>query len=203
VEDSAKVMEKYQDLANSVIEAESGGGKLKDDKTFLTTFETSEGELFDQLDSTWKHLTFIRMVWLYLTTTGRREGVAKIMEGTKKFYTLRKHANSVFHMTLVYFWLQVGLIDILFRSKSQQIVDYCLKLSASSSKAEEENKNEAKDTNAFQNFVKAYPFLLNDELFLQYYKVSTIFHHPPSMEQFVLPDIKQLPSIVQTKSKVQ
>jgi len=42
-------------------------------------------------------------------------------------------------------------------------------------------------------------FLTNDALFMQYYSTKEIFHNPLSMTEFILPDVKPLPSIVNFK----
>jgi len=53
-----------------------------------------------------------------------------------------------------------------------------------------------KDASTFVEFVRACPFLLDPELFMQYYSRKLIFHTPDSMAEFQLPDKKPLPAIV-------
>jgi hypothetical protein len=110
---------------------------------------------------------------------GRRDGVKSSLDGYKEFQAHRKEKKYIFHMTVTYFWVQ--------------IVDYCLHL-------EDLEKPSDGPRLSFQEFLEKFPFVLDDELFIQYYSPKLIFHTPQSMEGFVLPDIKPLPSILSFKS---
>jgi len=138
------------------------------DDDFIAAFETCD----INLDEIWNHLALLRMIWLYLTKFGRRDALAKIFDGYKVFNENRKTQVGVYHMTVIYFWIQ--------------IVDYCLL-------CDKHVKEIAPD---FTEFLNKHVFLKNNELFLQYYSVNLIFHNLESMNEFVLPDIKPLPSIV-------
>jgi len=139
----------------------------KDDEFFLKAFES----LDPLLEEKWNHITFLRMIWLYLNRHQRREALNKIMNGYKSFCENRKKAG-VFHITIVYFWVQIVDYSRLFDQHNKVVV---------SNFGELLEKNE---------------FLKNDELFLQYYSVNLIFHNTETMNDFTLPDKKPLPSIV-------
>ncbi|CAF4297747.1 unnamed protein product [Adineta steineri] len=61
-------------------------------------------------------------------------------------------------------------------------------------------QNNSKDLN-FKEFIEKNPHLLNENLFLDYYKKKTILNNPTAQEQMVLPDIKPLPTLVTSNDK--
>jgi len=148
---------------------------------------TSVTEAFEncdeELDKAWSHLLSMYIIWHYLVRIGRKDGVKRILKGHEKFLSSKKHGVGVFHMTITYFWIQ--------------IVDFCLRSSPPITPKE----SLSDELDEFLSFYHSHEYLTNDELFLQYYSVKSIFHEPNTMTEFTLPDIKPLPSIVTFQSK--
>eukprot|EP01112_Ceratiomyxa_fruticulosa_P014739 TRINITY_DN4248_c0_g1_i1.p1 TRINITY_DN4248_c0_g1~~TRINITY_DN4248_c0_g1_i1.p1 ORF type:complete len:540 (-),score=112.25 TRINITY_DN4248_c0_g1_i1:117-1679(-) len=136
----------------------------------------SDSEFLSQFENytlmNWDHKTHIRMAWLYLTKSGRREGSKKIFEGIKNFIANSKVSRrTTFHFTMTYFWIQ--MIDLAINSTEKGL--------------------------SFEDFLQKNPQLMNGGLFLEYYKKETMLNNPEARSQFVLPDVKPLPSFVPKK----
>ncbi|CAF0859602.1 unnamed protein product [Adineta steineri] len=122
----------------------------------------------------WSHKIHLHITWLYLTRDGRRIGVNKIFDNMKNFLQSNQISPIVkFHFTLTYFWIQ--MVDLAIAKNS-------------------------KDLN-FKEFIEKNSHLLNENLFLDYYKKKTILDNPAAQEQMVLPDIKPLPTLVTSNNK--
>jgi len=126
----------------------------------------------------WNHLWLLRVIWIHLSTAfkdGTRRGaqVKLLIDRIQQFYgSAPKSFPLTFHFTLLYFWIQLS--------------DYCLRVS----------DVEGHDAGVYTDllkFWKAHPWLLNDQLFTQYYSQKLILHTPASMTEFMLPDLKPLP----------
>ena len=108
---------------------------------------------------------------MYLQTKGRQQGAKEVL------LQMERLMGSGYHLTITYFWIQ--------------LVDFALNSKASSPPPT--------DT-SFAAFRGQHPELLDEKLYLQYYKKETIF--APSAEQaMVLPDKKPLPAIVMARAK--
>lgn len=119
--------------------------------------------------TSWSHKTHLRVTWLYLIRDGRRTGVNKIFNGIKNFMQNCSIVQKTsFHFTMTYFWIQ--MIDLAI-AKSPKNID-------------------------FEEFIRLNHDLLNEELFLEYYKKETMLNNPIAAQEMVLPDIKPLPSLV-------
>lgn len=117
----------------------------------------------------WDHKTHIRMAWAYLTKYGRKEGSGKILKGIENFITNSKISRkTTFHLTMSLFWIQMVDISIISSPKDLPFEDFLLKN----------------------------PQLMDGGLFLQYYKKETLLNNPIARKEFVLPDVKPLPSFV-------
>ena len=124
--------------------------------------------------TSWSHRTHLRMAWLYLTRCGRREGVKKIFDGIKKFIDQSEVSRkTTFHFTMTYFWIQ--MIDLAIASHPKGI--------------------------DFDEFIRLNPQLMNGGLFLDYYKKETMLNNPRARAEFVLPDLKPLPTLVLSGNK--
>ena len=119
---------------------------------------------------TWDHRTHLRLAWIYLTRLGRREGMKKIFSSIKNFIENSPRARkTTFHETMTYFWTHM--------------VHYAI----------EATKN---PTNDFKGFLLMNPQLANGGLFLEYFTKDLMLMTIKSRREVVLPDIKQLPSII-------
>eukprot|EP00743_Colponemidia_sp_Colp-15_P002732 GILK01002959.1.p1 GENE.GILK01002959.1~~GILK01002959.1.p1 ORF type:complete len:391 (-),score=59.54 GILK01002959.1:179-1351(-) len=147
---------------------------------FLRQFEASSLP-------TLPHAAKIRMMWLYLSrisdrTQGRKQAVSAILDGLQRHYHSR---GQVFHLTHSYFWLQ--LVDLAIHNPAQ----------LSNESAEDAHGNpEADGLSDFRHFVEGNSFVLNEDLVMDYYSIKLIFHQPASATEFVLPDLKPLPSVL-------
>jgi ADP-ribosylation factor protein 1 len=140
--------------------------------------ELEDDEFLKQFESCtlthWSHKTHLRMVWLYLTRDGRRVAVNKIFDGIKNFSNNSQLTRiTAFHFTMTYFWIQ--MTDLAIAQSPKNI--------------------------SFEEFLRINPHLLNESLFLEYYKKETILNNPIAREEMVLPDIKPLPTLVTSNSK--
>ena len=119
---------------------------------------------------TWDHRTHLRLAWIFLTRLGRREGMKKIFSTIKNFINNSPRARkTTFHETMTYFWTHM--------------VHYAIVAT----------KN---PTNDFKGFLLMNPQLANGGLFLEYFTKDLMLMKMESRQQVVLPDIKQLPSII-------
>lgn len=98
----------------------------------------------------------------------RLQAVDAVFESVEKVYT-------VFSVTINYFWIQ--LMDLAMHMGPPQ--------------AEADS-----DADRFDEFLTRSPWLLDSNLVVEYYTKETLFHTPKSMTEFVLPDVKPLPSII-------
>jgi len=186
-------------------------GHVKDlaDDEAMKQFQATSPEM----DKMWNHILFLRLIYLYLLREGRKKAVDNVLAYGKRFMAARKAAVGVFHMTIFYFWLQIvhycmqsadpsavrpKAADDSSGSKSSSSTTAATdKTSTATAVAEPSTKDvTVEKPAAFVDFVVRFPFLANEYLFLQYYKADTIFHVPHSMSEFVLPDIKPLPSVL-------
>lgn len=117
----------------------------------------------------WSHRSHLRMVWIYLTRDGRRAAVNKIFDHTKSFTLNSKTSpKATFHFTMTYFWIQ--MIDLAI-AQSPKNID-------------------------FEEFLRINAHLLNETVYLDYYKKSTMLNNPNARQEMVLPDVKPLPTFV-------
>jgi len=188
-------------------------GHIKDlaDDEAMKQFQTTSPEM----DKIWNHILFLRVVYLFLLREGRKKAVDNVLVLGKKFMEARKAAVGVFHMTVFYFWLQI--VHYCMQSADPNAVrptsataattaastasTSATATTASVDKTAASPSTATKDVTvekpgAFVDFVLRFPFLANEYLFLQYYTTQTIFHVPQSQSEFVLPDIKPLPSVL-------
>ena len=140
--------------------------------------DLDDEEFLKQFESctltSWSHKTHVRMAWLYLTREGRRAGVNKIFDGIKNFIEKSSIARkTTFHFTMTYFWIQ--MIDLAIAQSPKQI--------------------------DFEEFLRLSPQLLNGGLFLEYYKKETMLNNPLARQEMVLPDIKPLPTFINSSNK--
>lgn len=57
-------------------------------------------------------------------------------------------------------------------------------------------ENQLPTLEEFIEFIDKHTFLLNDQLYTQYYSQKLVLHDPTAFTSFVLPDIKPLPTII-------
>ena len=143
-----------------------------------TVKELSDDEFLQQFESctltSWSHKTHLRMAWLYLTRHGRRDGVKKIFDGIKHFIDHSQVSRkTTFHFTMTYFWIQ--MVDLAIAKSEKGMT--------------------------FEEFMHANPHLMNGGLFLEYYKKETMLNNPTARSEFVLPDVKPLPTLVVQDAK--
>ena len=157
--------------------AEQGDRKKDIDFILESWLEIEDGsdEVFiaaleDYTLDAWDHRTHLRLAWIYLTRHGRREGMKKIFSSIKNFIDNSPRARkTTFHETMTYFWTHM--------------VHYAI----------EATKN---PTNDFKGFLLMNPQLANGGMFLEYFTKDLMLMKMESRQQVVLPDIKQLPSII-------
>ncbi|CAF4632085.1 unnamed protein product [Rotaria sp. Silwood1] len=151
----------------------------KNDSTLESLIDTLDDDTFRKQFETytlksWSHKTQLRVAWLYLTHDGRRAAVNKIFDGFKNFIQNSPMAGKItFHFTMTYFWIQ--MIDLAIAQSSKQI--------------------------NFEEFLRLNPHLLNEALYLEYYKKETMLNNPIARQEMVLPDVKPLPTLVTTTNK--
>ncbi|CAF3922874.1 unnamed protein product [Adineta steineri] len=172
---TAVVLPDIKPLPSIIPSSNSTNNKIKTQS--LREFDDDD-ELLKEFESCtltcWSHKIHLHITWLYLTRDGRRIGVNKIFDNMKIFLQSNQISPMIkFHFTLTYFWIQ--MVDLAIAQNS-------------------------KDLN-FQEFIEKNPHLLNENLFLDYYKKKTILDNPTAQEQMVLPDIKPLPTLVTSNNK--
>jgi len=138
----------------------------EDDDEFLSKLESYT------LD-TWDHRTHLRIAWLLLTRHGRRESMAKIFDGIKRFIEnsdrTKRSRGTTFHETMTYFWVHM--------------VHYAM----------EATQNPTGD---FKGFLLVNPQLSNGGLFLHYYTADLMLRSPHARTQVATPDKVPLPSVI-------
>ena len=129
-----------------------------------------EEKLVSYALSSWDHRTHLRLAWMHLKKYGRREGMRLIFERIANYIANSSHTNGrTFHETMTYFWAHM--------------VHYAM---ATSSLVSED----------FKTFLLTNPQLANGGLFLEFYSKDLMLHTPKSRSEVVLPDKKQLPSLI-------
>ncbi|CAF0790494.1 unnamed protein product [Adineta steineri] len=172
---TAVVLPDIKPLPSIIPSSSSTNNKIKTQS--LREFD--DDELLKEFESCtltcWSHKIHLHITWLYLTRDGRRIGVNKIFDNMKNFLQSNQISQMIkFHFTLTYFWIQ--MVDLTIA------------------------QNNSNDLN-FKEFIEKNPHLLNENLFLDYYKKKTILDNPIAQEQMVLPDIKHLPTLVTSNNK--
>ena len=158
-------------LVNTTATSTTPPKKVEDQQEIVMNLDDDEflGQFESCTLTSWSHKTHLRMAWLYLTRHGRRDGVKKIFDGIKKFIDQSEVSRkTTFHFTMTYFWIQ--MIDLAIATHP-------------------------KETN-FDEFIRVNPHLMNGGLFLDYYKKETMLNNPTARAEFVLPDVKPLPTLV-------
>jgi len=152
-----------------------------------TSDKYSQEELLNKFEDcsldTWDHKTHIRVAYANLKQFGRRQAVAKINDGIKKFIENSPIAiKTKFHVTMTYFWIQM----IHFAMANTNYDEL---------KRHTDHENPDPGFQEFDAFLEKNADLMNGGLFLQYYSKPLMFS-PAAKEQFALPDVRPLPSIV-------
>jgi len=131
--------------------------------------------LYDYTLDSWDHYTHLRIAYVLLEKYGRREGMNKIFSSIKNFIAnssiTKRSRGTTFHESMTYFWAH--MVHFAMASSPDGAV---------------------KDD--FKVFVVMNPQLANGGLFLEYYSKELMLQSPESRLKVVLPDKKQLPSIV-------
>eukprot|EP01012_Entosiphon_sulcatum_P062043 TRINITY_DN8814_c0_g1_i2.p1 TRINITY_DN8814_c0_g1~~TRINITY_DN8814_c0_g1_i2.p1 ORF type:complete len:350 (+),score=48.71 TRINITY_DN8814_c0_g1_i2:162-1211(+) len=127
------------------------------------------------------HLAMIRILWLHLRSLepsrvreGRQKAAEKILEVMQR---LTEAVGRIFSLTQTYFWIQ--------------LVDLALHTPEVSAGIEEQP-----DSSPAFCFIARHAFLANERLITEYYTPELILYNPASRTEFMLPDLKQLPSIL-------
>ncbi|KAJ1570052.1 hypothetical protein HK096_004210 [Nowakowskiella sp. JEL0078] len=148
-------------------------------EVWLDKNDIPDDEFIEQIEmytlENWDHYTHLRLAWLNLTRYGRREGLKRIFALIENFILNSPRTNGkTFHETMTYFWCHM--------------VHYAI----------ESTKNPTGD---FKGFLFTNPQLSDSGLFLTYYSKKLMLQTNETRTQVVLPDIKQLPSIISTKTQ--
>lgn len=150
---------------------------------FLAQFAAREPAL---VNTPWFHVVRLRLIHAQLVRLGRRAGVKWLHAELEALFKATGRATHVYHVTVVYFWLQ--LVDYFIALDKAQDV----KASASDKPAPA-----APSKSEFVAFVARHSELLQDsELLAEFYSVERILHDPASFTAFQLPDKKPFPSLV-------
>eukprot|EP00741_Cyanophora_paradoxa_P008944 tig00000142_g8657.t1 len=178
-------------------------------------FEASNGKTDGQLREDFEqgrltydtlgHGTMIRVMWMLLSESaaeraekgqGRRRAVDAILGGVEAAH---RRSGLVFHLTLTYFWLQ--LVDLAVHSPPHAPG----KEEEDAARAEQLQLEAACEAEphmaAFRRFLVANRFLADDGLPVSFYSHELIFRDPRSPAEFVLPDLRPLPSILSFSRK--
>jgi hypothetical protein len=100
--------------------------------------------------------------------------VSKIFDGIKKFIdNSQVSRKTTFHFTMTYFWIQ--MVDLAIAMGQKDVT--------------------------FDELIQLNPHSMNGGLFLEYYKEETMLNNPKARGEFVLPDVKPLPTLVVTSNK--
>ena len=147
-----------------------------DDATFVDRIEhAAEADLNREHCN---HLVLLRFIHAHLHSiaaaragsagSGRKAAVDAIFAGLERFHA---HVQLVSHTTQIYFFIQ--MVDLAMQLGNRELADA-----------------------SFADLVAARPWLLDDQLIHSYYSPKLVFHTPDAVSSFVLPDIKQLPSVL-------
>lgn len=129
----------------------------------------------------WDHYNHLRLAYLILVQYGRADGLPRIFELIERFIensprTKSSAANTrgtTFHMTMTFFWVHM--------------VHYAIAAT---------RLPPGESHPAFKIFLAMNPQLSMGGLFLEYYSKQLMLMDPKSRKEIMLPDIKQLPSLV-------
>jgi hypothetical protein len=169
-------------------------GPPYDDTDFLTRFEGG------QLDR-WNHECLLRVIFLYLTTLGRARGKDKVLA------ELKRHEGAGFHLTINFFWIQ--MVD--FARASWQKTRQSGKGNAGAETGNQglgegsgsmEGRGVMDEGADFETFRKwclsskvVREVVTDSRLYLRYYSKKNVFESSAA-EEFKLPDMKPLPSLL-------
>ncbi|KAJ3185247.1 DNA repair protein rad50 [Gaertneriomyces sp. JEL0708] len=143
--------------------------------SWLKRQDEADVTFIDQLEDFtlpyWDHYAHLRIAYIYLTTYGRRKGKDMIFSRIEDFIrNSSRTTGKTFSVTLTYFWIQM--------------MDWAIKTTPQEPKS-------------FHLILAMNPFLADGNLPLQYYKKETIYMSSASRINFVPPDIKPLPNVVE------
>jgi len=134
----------------------------------------SDDDFIRQLEDfsleSWDHKTHLRIPYVYLNRLGRREGVKKVRSSIQNYIANSGRTNKTWHETMTYFWVQM--------------VDYARGGDAGTKKE------------SFEKFLDEHRYLMDGGLFLHYYTKETMLWNKTAREEFTLPDVMPLPSIL-------
>ncbi|KAI6656896.1 GTP-binding ADP-ribosylation factor [Oopsacas minuta] len=119
----------------------------------------------------------IRAVYVCLFMKGRRQGTKLVHSGMEKFQ------GSGYNLTATYFWIQM--------------VWYYMCVEGIDKVAGSEDPTSTHVD--FSTFIEKYSVILDRKLPLKYYSSKVLYDDPKAAVEFVLPDKKQLPSIIPKK----
>lgn len=139
-----------------------------DDDAFLQAVEDADLPA-------WDHKTHLRLAYLVLTRDGRRRAVSRVMELIKSFIDRSPLAWRTFHLTLTYFWLH--MVHFALASYRGALP-------------------EGAEWPAFQDLLRASPWLLDGGLYSTYYSEDVLMRDPEARAAFVAPDKAPLPTMV-------
>ena len=135
--------------------------------------------------SSFSHWVMLRTMWLLLAavedrTKGRKVAVDAVFAG------MQKMDGQVFHQTYVYFWLQ--LVDLAIH----------LPTTAEESAARQQRAAEvgAVPVRPFLAFLFTFEWLANEALVTSFYSKKLMCQTPAAMQEFMLPDLRPLPSVL-------
>lgn len=120
----------------------------------------------------------IRAVYVSLIRKGRRQGTKLVHSGMEKFQ------GGGYNLTVTYFWIQMVWYYM------------CVEGLDKISRVEETTSPPPTE---FYTFIEKYPVILDRKLPLKYYSSKVLYENPTSAGEFVLPDKKQLPSVIPKK----
>lgn len=133
--------------------------------------------------SSFSHWLMLRTMWLLLAavedrTKGRKAAVDAIFAG------MQKMDGRVFHQTYAYFWLQ--------------LVDLAIHLPAAREESAQKRAAEigAPPVRPFLTFLFTFEWLANEALVTSFYSKQLICQTPAAMQEFMLPDLRPLPSVL-------
>ncbi|KAM7206123.1 P-loop containing nucleoside triphosphate hydrolase protein [Naviculisporaceae sp. PSN 640] len=155
----------------------------------------------------WDHYTHLRLAYTLLLKYGRKEGKDKIFDGFRDYIdkSAKVHGKT-FHLTMTYFWVQMVHLGIArnlhgsdadaTREKDQRNAHSLTDTSGEDPEEWEEVKNpNSADENSFGRFLMLNPFLVDGQLWADYYSKEVLMS-PPAKEGLLFPDVKKLPDVL-------
>ncbi|PRP77388.1 ADP-ribosylation factor [Planoprotostelium fungivorum] len=134
----------------------------------------SDDEFIRQLEDctleSWDHKTHLRIPYVYLNRLGRRNGIKRVRESIQNYIANSGKTNKTWHETMTYFWVQ--MVDYARGG------DFGVKYAS------------------FEEFLDRHRYLMDGGLFLHYYTKETMLLNKSAREEFTLPDVMPLPSIM-------